>query len=684
MSQYVIRRLLLLFPTVVIVTVLVFTIIRLLPADTVDIIYASGRSGGTGGSPQGKELMRERLGLRKNPVRQYITWLIGWPEQISTGLKSRDEGLTWSNLKPVENSWAESFVFVDETRGWGLGKGRYLWRITSRGANWTFIDFVSKQHELEALSFIDKNTGWVVGSDGAIFYTDDPIRRIAGELNEGDRVREIVKKAKEAGAPYPIDEIAQMIEGGRTLDLSAEEIKSIINQLPRNKDGQAEPWIFQSSGTTQRLVDVAFVDAQNGWILTEKSEILHTENGGITWTPQPLNIEKKLSTFTFIDPDSGWAVGEDGLVLHTADGGATWVPQESHITASLNDILFLDASNGWAVGDEGYILRTGNGGLTWFSQSTTVKKDLLSIDFTDLEKGLAVGEGGTILRTTDGGFNWVKLESVTSKPLQEVVFVGKIGYTLGKSTQWQWGALGGNLGRAITISPGIEITELLKKAAPISLQLGLMAILMAALAGIPIGVVSAVRQDTIGDYAGRTVALMGLAVPSFWIGSMILLLPAIYFQWTPPREAVDFVDNPISNLAFLAIPAAVAALPRMASIMRMTRGMTLEVVRQDYVRTAWAKGLTERAVILRHVIKNALIPVVSIMGLEFVSISGELVIVENIFDVPGLGRLALNSVLQRDFPTLQGVALVLGIFVVFVNLVVDLFYGYLDPRVRQN
>jgi len=682
-SQYVIRRLLFLFPTVMVVTILVFTIIRLLPADTVDIIYASGRSGGSGGSPQGKELMRERLGLKKNPVRQYITWLIGWPESVSTGLKSRDEGLTWTNLKTVENSWGESFMFADESNGWGLGKGRYLWKITSRGANWTFIDFVSKQHELEALSFIDKKTGWVVGSDGAIFYTDEPIRKIAGELNENDKVRRLVEKAKEADAPYPIDDIAEAIEGRGTVKLSREEIKGIITQLPRTKDGKAEPWIFQSSGTSQRLVDVVFVDAQNGWILTEKSEILHTENGGSTWTPQPLNIEKKLSTFTFIDPDSGWVVGEDGLILHTADGGATWTPQESRITASLNDILFLDGSNGWAVGEDGSILHTGNGGLTWFSQSTTVKKDLLSIDFTDLEKGLVVGEGGTILRTGDGGFNWVKLESATSKPLQEVVFVGKTAYILGKSTQWQWGAIGGNLGRAITIAPGVKISELLKKAAPISLELTLLAILMASLIAIPIGVISAIRQDTIGDYAGRTVALMGLAVPTFWIGSLIFVLPAIYFQWTPPREAVGFFDNPISNLGFLAIPAAVAALPRMASIMRMTRGMTLDVVRQDYIRTAWAKGLTERGVILRHVLKNALIPVVSIMGMEFVSIAGELVIVERLFNVPGLGRLALDSVLNRDFPTLQGLALVLGIFVVLVNLIVDLLYGYLDPRVRQ-
>ena len=219
---------------------------------------------------------------------------------------------------------------------------------------------------------------------------------------------------------------------------------------------------------------------------------------------------------------------------------------------------------------------------------------------------------------------------------------------------------------------------------PTTFELGLLSLTIALLVAIPIGIYSAVRQETFWDYIGRSVSIMGLAVPSFWLGTMVVLLPAIWWGWSPPIETVPFFEDPIGNLQVFITPSLILGFALSAVTMRMTRTMMLEVLRQDYVRTAWAKGLKERVVVMRHALKNALIPVITLIGLLIPILIGGTVIIEQIFTLPGLGQLLLDAVSSRDYPIITGVFLIIGIAVVFINLVIDMCYGFLDPKVRYD
>ena len=213
---------------------------------------------------------------------------------------------------------------------------------------------------------------------------------------------------------------------------------------------------------------------------------------------------------------------------------------------------------------------------------------------------------------------------------------------------------------------------------------------------LPVGIYSAIRQDTVADYLRRSVAIIGLATPNFWLAIMVMLYPAIWWGWSPPMEWIPFTEDPLGNLGVFIIPSLILGTAMAAATMRMTRTMMLEVLRQDYVRTAWSKGLKERVVIIRHAIKNALIPVITrsagligraaaaqpLCGLQLPILVGGAVIMENIFNLPGLGRLILDSLKNRDYPVVSGINLFFGTAVMGVNLMIDLLYPYLDPRVR--
>ena len=217
---------------------------------------------------------------------------------------------------------------------------------------------------------------------------------------------------------------------------------------------------------------------------------------------------------------------------------------------------------------------------------------------------------------------------------------------------------------------------------PVTLELGFLALVIGLVIGVPIGIYSAIRQDTAVDYAGRTVAIFGLATPNFWLGIMVMTYPVIWWGWSPPMQLIAFVDDPLGNLEMFLIPGLILGTALSAATMRMTRTMMLEVLRQDYIRTAWSKGLRERVVVIRHAIKNALIPVVTLIGLQLPIVVGGAVIMENIFNLPGLGRLMLTALTDRDYPVISGINLFFATVVVAINLVIDLIYGYLDPRVR--
>ena len=240
--------------------------------------------------------------------------------------------------------------------------------------------------------------------------------------------------------------------------------------------------------------------------------------------------------------------------------------------------------------------------------------------------------------------------------------------------------LHGSLGRSLMGDWLVE--EKILGRLPVTIELGVLSIVIGLLIALPVGIYSAIRQDTAVDYAGRSIAILGLATPNFWLALMVMIYPAIWWGWSPPMRLITFSEDPLGNLGMFLIPSLILGTYLAAATMRMTRTMMLEVLRQDYIRTAWSKGLKERVVVVRHAVKNVLIPVVTLIGLQLPILVGGAVIIENIFNLPGLGRLMLVALNDRDFPVVAGINLVFGSAVMGINLMIDLVYAVLDPRVR--
>ena len=245
------------------------------------------------------------------------------------------------------------------------------------------------------------------------------------------------------------------------------------------------------------------------------------------------------------------------------------------------------------------------------------------------------------------------------------------------------GLLQGTLGESLKTTH-LAIEEEILNRLPVTIELGVLAIVIGLVIALPVGIYSAIRQDTAADYVGRTAAVIGMATPNFWLALMVIIFPAIWWGWTPPLRWVSFTEDPLGNLGILIIPSVILGTAMSAGTMRMTRTMMLEVLRQDYIRTAWSKGLKERVVIMRHAIKNALMPIVTLIGMSLPILVGGSVIMENIFNLPGLGRLMLSALTDRDYPVVSGVNLFFGALVLANNLLIDMIYPYLDPRVRYS
>jgi peptide/nickel transport system permease protein len=238
----------------------------------------------------------------------------------------------------------------------------------------------------------------------------------------------------------------------------------------------------------------------------------------------------------------------------------------------------------------------------------------------------------------------------------------------------------GDLGNSLW--KGTPVIDDIKARFPVTAELGILALIVTQVIAIPIGVYSALRQDTWGDYIGRTFAIFCIAVPGFWLATLVIVYPSIWWNYTPSITLIPFAQDPIGNLKMFIVPAIVLGMSGAGGNMRITRTMMLEVLRQDYVRTAWAKGLKERIVVMRHCLKNALIPVVTMIGYQIPVIVGGDVIMENIFSLPGLGRLLIDSVTNRDYAIVTALLFLTAIVLVFINLLVDMSYGLLDPRVH--
>ena len=226
------------------------------------------------------------------------------------------------------------------------------------------------------------------------------------------------------------------------------------------------------------------------------------------------------------------------------------------------------------------------------------------------------------------------------------------------------------------------VAETIMSRLPTTLELSILATIIAGLTAVPIGVYSALRQDTVGDYLARSVSIIFVSVPTFWTATIVILYPSILWGWSPSTELIRFAEDPLGNLRMFLLPAAILGMALSGVTMRMTRTMMLEVLRQDYIRTAWSKGVRERRVVIRHALKNALIPVVTLIGIQFPLIVGGSLIIEELFQLPGIGRLMMDAIGRRDYPVVSGINLVVATVVVLMNVLVDLTYAWIDPRIH--
>jgi peptide/nickel transport system permease protein len=247
---------------------------------------------------------------------------------------------------------------------------------------------------------------------------------------------------------------------------------------------------------------------------------------------------------------------------------------------------------------------------------------------------------------------------------------------------WMTSISHGDLGQSLWT--GHSVIEEVQVRMPLSIELAVLATLFAVALAIPLGVVAAVKQDSWVDYAIRVFSIGGLAMPSFWIGIMMVLVTLTFWGWAPPVVFTPLFDDPIANLAGLVLPAIAVGYRYSAVSMRMTRSTVLEVLREDYVRTARAKGLRETLVVVRHALRNALLPVVTVVSLEFAFLIGGLVVTEQVFNLNGIGKLLVDAVAHRDYPLIQALVLLLAAVFVIVNFIVDMVYVVLDPRIRYS
>ncbi|QRG65204.1 nickel ABC transporter permease [Brevibacillus choshinensis] len=257
-----------------------------------------------------------------------------------------------------------------------------------------------------------------------------------------------------------------------------------------------------------------------------------------------------------------------------------------------------------------------------------------------------------------------------NKPLQEQFF------------NWFVHMLSGDLGNSLVSNK--EVTTLIIERLPATMALILYALLISVVIAIPLGIISAVRHNTRWDYTAMLIALIGVSIPNFWAGLLLIMAFSLHLGWFPSTGYVEITKNIWSHFEHLALPAFALGFLQAGIVTRMTRSSMLEVLKQDYIRTIRAKGGTEKVVILKHALKNSMIPIITIIGINFGLLLGGTVVVETIFSIPGIGQLLVQSVFNRDYPVIQGVILCVAVIYVLISLVVDLLYAYFDPKIDYN
>jgi peptide/nickel transport system permease protein len=290
-----------------------------------------------------------------------------------------------------------------------------------------------------------------------------------------------------------------------------------------------------------------------------------------------------------------------------------------------------------------------------------------------------------LVRLLPGDATTLLLQDAKSSAADEAALRHQLGLDQPLIVQYvDWAATlaRGDLGRSLKSRN--PVSDELGGRIPVTLELGLLALVIAIGIAIPIGVLSAARQDTWADYVSRSAAIGLLAIPGFWLATLVITLPSVWWGWTPPLRYARLFDDPTKNLSQVIIPAVILGLGLSGGLMRLIRTQMLEVLRQDYVRTAAAKGLSEHSIVLRHALKNAFIPAMTALGLQVSLLISGTVVLESIFVLPGMGRYLLESVQARDYPAVQGLNLLFATVIILSNLMVDLLYGWLDPRVRYS
>ncbi|MBM7664042.1 peptide/nickel transport system permease protein [Solibacillus kalamii] len=288
-----------------------------------------------------------------------------------------------------------------------------------------------------------------------------------------------------------------------------------------------------------------------------------------------------------------------------------------------------------------------------------------------------------IMRAVPGDVVTLQLANSGATPEQMAALKAEMGLdksVFGQLIDWGKNALQGDLGSSLW--SGKEVSQIILDRLPVTIQLALMAIILAIIIGIPIGVISAVKQNTFIDHFLKVISIGGLSIPSFWLGLILLTVLSLSFNWIPPLGYQSFAENPIVNLQQMFLPAICLAITLSASIVRMTRSAVLEVLHSEFIRTVRAKGAKEAVVIFKHALRNSLISVITLIGLQIGYLLGGTVVLESIFALPGLGSLIFETVLVRDYPVVQSTVLVFGAMFLLVNLMVDVMYGWVDPRIR--
>ena len=245
---------------------------------------------------------------------------------------------------------------------------------------------------------------------------------------------------------------------------------------------------------------------------------------------------------------------------------------------------------------------------------------------------------------------------------------------------WASGLLVLDFGNSLVTSA--PVWEQLKRRIPITLELSIMSIFISTIVAVPLGVFSAIKQDTLGDYIARFITLIGLATPNFWVAVMTIFILVLAFNWIPPIGYATLWEDPWTNFVQLIFPAIALGTSGMAFQARVTRSAMLEILHEDYIRTARSKGLRERMVVTRHALRNALLPVVTLFGLAIGNAISGAVVIEFIFGVPGMGRFLITAIRQQDYSVVQGIVVIFGVMVLFANLITDIMYAWLDPRIR--